>query len=359
MQSRTLVALALLCSAAAGQASFDVQAPACTYAFPTSCVGGGDPEGVVFNGVLTFDTPTFGATVGAANGLGMPCGGSQFLRLQCANGNIGTNVPAGGPISETGTVARLFIPIPSGATAVSFCWDFYTAEYVNSAFNDAVAVDVVSQCGAGGTVLSPLVYADTHSPGLATVTDSTPCGVIAYIPAAGVHELAAPSGVTGPQSVVNAPLPPGSAYLRVSAANGFDNAATSQIVIDSVTFAGAGGSCSTVLSSPFGPGSVMLANTPCPGSAGRTYFNAVDLTAGSYPAGWFFGLDISIPEIFNLIALGFPFTGMLDGSGASTSGGFGPTASLSGLTLFVVTTEWTSGFGAFLGSRSSVAYTIP
>jgi hypothetical protein len=353
----TRPALAFLLAASAfGQASFDVQGPVCGYAFPTSCPGS-DPQGIVFNGLLTLDVPAFGATVAAANGLGMPCAGAQFLRVQCANPNFGI-VPVGGPIPETGNFARLFIPIPSGATAVSFCWDFYGAEYVNSAYNDAVAVDVVSVCG-GGTLLGNIVYADMHSAGFATIVDSTACGVPAYIPSAGVHELAAPAGVAGPQSVVNAPLPPGATYLRVTAANSSDNSVTGQIVLDSVVFAGGGGICATVLSSPFGPGSVMLVNTACPASATRTYFTAVDLTPGSYPAGWFFGLDISLPELFNEVTLGPPFTGVLDAVGSSTSPGFGPTPALVGLTLFVVTTEWTPAFGALLGSRPSIAYTIP
>jgi hypothetical protein len=266
-------------------------------------------------------------------------------------------VPAGGPIPESSTVARLWIPIPPGATAVSFCWDFYAAEAQNTSFNDAVAIDVVGGCG--GPFLSNLVYADMHSPAFAPMVDTTPCGVIAYIPANGVRELSDPPGSSGPQSVLLAPLPAGAVYLRLSAANGFDNAVTGQLVVDSVIFTGAAGNCATLFSSPFGSGSVMMVNTVCPPSAGRTYFTAIDLTAGSYPAGWFFGLDISLPELVNELAAGPPFTGVLDASGHSATPGFGPAPALVGLTLFAVTTEWTTGFAAFLGARPSTAYVIP
>jgi hypothetical protein len=351
MTTPRLAAIVLLLSAAAfAQANFEVQAPACGYAFPTACFGGGDPEGVWFNGVLTLDVPAFGATVGSANGLGMPCGGSRFLRVQCANPNFNV-VPNGGPIPELPSFARVFIPIPPGSTSVSFCWDFYAAEYVNSAFNDAVAVDVMSGF-CPGIVLLNLVYADMHSPGFATVTDSSPCGVITYIAGAGVHELLP----AGPQSVVNATLPGGASFLRVTAANSLDNAATGQFVMDSVTFSN---TCGTAFAAPFGPGSVMLINTPCPLHANASYFTAVTLAQGSFPNGWFFGLDMGLPELLNLFALGAPFTGVLNAVGSSTSPGFGPSASLSGLTLFAVTTVWYSGYTTFFAARPALAYTIP
>jgi hypothetical protein len=348
MPTRLALPLILAASAFGQVVNFDVQGPACGYAFPTSCPGS-DPEGIVFNGALTFDVPAFGATVAAANGLGMPCSGQQFLRLQCANTTIGTNNPAGGPINPAGGFARLFIPIPAGATAVSFCWDFYSAEYVNAAYNDAVAVDVVSACG-GGSVLASLVYADTHTPGLIVATDSTACGVLPYIPAAGVHEL----GPAGPQSVTNVPLPAGSAYLRVTAANGFDNAATSQIVIDAVAF---GISCVTTFTSPFGAGSVMMTNTACPPLANTAFFTAISLSQGAFPNGWWFGVDLPLPQLLNLFTLGPPFTGTLNGVGSSASPAFSGLP--PGLTLWAVTTEWSPGYGAFFHSRPAVVYTIP
>jgi hypothetical protein len=347
-----------LSAAVFGQASFDLQSPACGYAFPTPCWVG-DPEGVSFNGVVTWGSPAFGATVSPANGLGMPTAGSQFLRLQCANANIGTNVPAGGPIPASGSFARLWIPIPPLATSVSFNWDFYTGDYVGSFYNDAVAVDVVDGCGGSASVLSNLIYADMHSPGLTPVVDSGPCGIQDFIPASGVRELAAPTGNAGPQLAVAA-LPAGAAFLRVTAANGFDNAVTGQIVIDSVTFVGSGGSlCATSFTSPAGPGSVLMVNTACAASIGRDFFTAVDLTAGTYPGGLFFGLDMTIPELLSQFTAGYPFSGVLDGAGGSSSGVVGPAPGLTGLTLFAVTTEWTPGYGALMQVRPKATYVIP
>jgi len=61
----------------------------------------------------------------------------------------------------------------------------------------------------------------------------------------------------------------------------------------------------------------------------------------------------------NELAAGPPFTGVLDAAGHSTTPGFGPAPFLTGLTLFAVTTEWTTGFATFLNARPSTAYVIP
>src|SRR5436853_1292146 len=76
MPTRTFVFVLLFGAAAFGQASFDFQSPACGYVFPAACWIG-DPEGISFNGVLTWDVPAFGATVATGNGLGMPVDGQQ------------------------------------------------------------------------------------------------------------------------------------------------------------------------------------------------------------------------------------------------------------------------------------------
>jgi hypothetical protein len=156
-----------------------------------------------------------------------------------------------------------------------------------------------------------------------------------------------------------APVPPGAAYLRVSVWNGGDNALPSHGVVDNVTFGVGTAPCALAFTSPGGAGSVKMDNTTCVPSAGRSYFTVVDLTAGSFPAGWFFGLDVGIPELLSLFSFGSPFTGTLDAAGASATGVFGPSPALSGLTLYGVTTEWTAGFAALLGTRTAVSYTIP
>jgi hypothetical protein len=115
--------------------------------------------------------------------------------------------------------------------------------------------------------------------------------------------------------------------------------------------------CWLLFSSPFGPGSIQMDNTPCPPVAGASYINAITLAAGTYPAGWFFGLDISFGQLLNEFNTGYPFTGTLDGSGASA---FGLASGVpSGLQLWAVSVQFAPGFGAFLYNRPAVTYTVP
>jgi hypothetical protein len=341
------------------QAGFESQSPACTYAFPTPCSATGDPEGVSWNGVVPLPAatyPSFGATVGSANGAGMPCGGSQFLRVQCANSAFSI-IPPGGPIPEGGTFSRVWIPIPAGANTISLCWDYYNAEAVNAAYNDAVSLDLVVGCV--GPVLANLAYADTFTAGFVATIDGTPCSVVPNSAAIGVLELTAPGGNVGPQFIVSAPLVAGARFLRITAANSLDDAVPGQCVVDGVSFTFGTLPCALVFSSPFGPGSIQMANTACPAAATLSFFAPVDLTGGAFPTGWFHGVDMTLPELVNLFIVGPPFTGTLDGTGASSTPGFGPTPLLSGLTLHAVTTHWAPGFGAFVSSRTPTAYTIP
>jgi hypothetical protein len=75
----------------------------------------------------------------------------------------------------------------------------------------------------------------------------------------------------------------------------------------------------TTWSAPFGPGSLQfnLSGGPLAGS----YFHAIVLTPGNFPNGWLFGIDITFPEMINLLTLGYPFVGALDACGGTQ---FGP-----------------------------------
>jgi hypothetical protein len=53
------------------------------------------------------------------------------------------------------------------------------------------------------------------------------------------------------------------------------------------------------------------------GTPSFSFVTAVTVAAGAFPNGWFFGLDILMSEISAQIAMGFPFTGVLDAAGAS------------------------------------------
>ena len=158
--------------------------------------------------------------------------------------------------------------------------------------------------------------------------------------------------------VVSAPIPAGAAWIRVVVWNGGDDFASSHGVIDDVNFTTLP-QCALVFSSPAGPGSVLMQNTLCPASVGLSYFTPVDLTPGTFPFGWFFGVDVSLPELVSVFNLGFPFRGPFNSQGASSSGTFGPAPGLSGLSLYAVTTEWTAGYAALVAVRAPASYTIP
>lgn len=85
-----------------------------------------------------------------------------------------------------------------------------------------------------------------------------------------------------------------------------------------------------------GPGTpVTLANTA--GTPGNTAFNVVTLYGGSFPTGWFFGVDVPITELGALAGGGPPFVVTLDGAG-----GYSVTAPVSlpfAITLFYVGLE--------------------
>src|SRR6188472_1872988 len=89
----------VLTAAVLGQANFNIQGPPCSYSPPTPCGTGGDPEGLSWNGnagqyIGTQLTPTVDTQSGSP---GMPCSGTQYLRVMCANSNsAGTPIPGGG-----------------------------------------------------------------------------------------------------------------------------------------------------------------------------------------------------------------------------------------------------------------------
>jgi hypothetical protein len=367
MKSLSGLVLLVLCSTAVGQATFDVQTPVCSAvgAFPTPCGAGGDPEGVSWNGVVSgvgaLPSPIAPSVDATPNGVGMPCGGTQYARIHAAGLPAGLPAggpPAGGPAPEApGVTNAIYVPIPANATQVSFCWDFYNADSTASAaFNDGMSIDVVAACP--GPAVANLVYVDSFTPVSNLLVDSA-CGTAG---GAGLGDVA-PFGV--PQVFGPAPfpggVPPAGSLLRIQVWNSGDNAFSSRGVIDSIDFVCAGGCpplpCTLHFSSPFGPGSLQMSNTPCAAAAGANYFIAVTLAQGLTPNGWFFGLDIPWNQLVGEFNGGFPFTGTLDASGAST---FGPIFAPSGLPLWAVSTQWVPpGYGNFIMKRGPKSYIIP
>jgi hypothetical protein len=72
------------------------------------------------------------------------------------------------------------------------------------------------------------------------------------------------------------------------------------------------------------------------GGAGNLYANLVTLTLGSFPNGPLFGLDMTIDELANEIALGPPFLGLLGPDGKAT---FSVPGVPPGLVVYCVSVE--------------------
>jgi len=115
--------------------------------------------------------------------------------------------------------------------------------------------------------------------------------------------------------------------------------------------------CVLLFSSPFGPGSIQMDNTPCAPAAGASYLNAITLAQGTTPNGWFFGLDITMADLVNQLQSGYPFSGSLDAFGASTF--VLPGGAPSGLQIWAVSANFTPGFGSFILARPLTTYILP
>ena len=64
---------------------------------------------------------------------------------------------------------------------------------------------------------------------------------------------------------------------------------------------------------------------------------AITTYAGTYPNGPFFGVDITLFEVLNSLALGPPFFGPLDANGGSVFAV--PTGIPTGITIYAVTVD--------------------
>jgi subtilisin-like proprotein convertase family protein len=106
------------------------------------------------------------------------------------------------------------------------------------------------------------------------------------------------------------------------------------------------------LEQPSGSGSITFKNTG--GAPGDLYLNAFTLTPGSFPYGWFHGLDISIAELVNQANLGVPFFGVLDPSGDAAVTVPGPIP--AGLVVQLTSVELTQG-GLPVASIPARSYT--
>ena len=112
--------------------------------------------------------------------------------------------------------------------------------------------------------------------------------------------------------------------------------------------------CSLTFSSPLGPGSLQIDIAGC---AGANFITAISFDAGTFPTGWFHGVDIAPPALLAEITplwANIPFTGLLSG-GSFT---FGPIAGVpSGLQIYAVTVTFTPPW--YADSSAPVTYVIP
>jgi hypothetical protein len=138
-------------------------------------------------------------------------------------------------------------------------------------------------------------------------------------------------------------------YIRVGDFSTSVNTGTFYLTInpDTTTFA-------QVYSSS-GPGclQVDLLN----GTPGGTYFFAATLNQGTFPNGYFFGIDIGIQEIANEVNTGAPFVGTLDALGHTQ---IGPFCGLpSGLVVYSVGLGFSGGLGVPSYSTAPTCFAIP
>jgi hypothetical protein len=356
VKKRIALCLLALTGAAFGQATFEPQTPTCGPVFPTPCGTLGDPEGISWNGVLSgtgaLPSPIAACVDSNPNLVGFPTGGLQYGRVH--GGGTVTSPANGGPAPESALSNQIYIPIPPGATTVSFMWDFYNADSLGSAsWNDGMSVDVLAVCG--GTSIGNLVYADSFTPVSGIAVDLACTSGVA---GAGNGDVA-PFGAPNPFGP--APIPAGGTLLRVQVWNGGDNGFTSRGVIDDVVFSVGPVPCALQFSSPAGPGSLDMVNSACPAAAGLDYQIGLTLAAGAFPSGWFYGVDISLAELINQHGPAFQniLWGTLDGTGASFFGTVPAGGLPSGLQIWAVTSHWAPGFSAGAGARAAVTYTIP
>jgi hypothetical protein len=315
------LAAALLASGLAAQTVVSFE---CYPAGALPLVPAGSCQGVTSNGLGGSTGQTGVATV--AN-CGFPASGSRYLRVD-ANGPVA--VGAGGPFPRppaTGLApAEVRVPIPAASATVAFQWNFFNSEGPGSAtFNDGMDVAVVDPSGG---LVQQLVYADNQIPY---------GGCFDVVSGFGTEVL--PAGVKS----FSGPLPAltGCEYLSILCWNGGDNAVSSVALLDQITFDSGAAACPVpcfagppdlVFNSPGGAGCVRARVSGMP--QGGSWFLAVTLTAGAFPQGWFFGIDVALTDLVLEVGFGFPFSGSLDPCGAAVIGQFcGVT---SGISLYAV-----------------------
>jgi hypothetical protein len=322
-----------------------------TVALYASCVPGGEIACDGDSGADNLSAVSAVLTAGTPYKIRV---GTLFATIGTGTFYLSVNPGNGAPTNDTcGTAIPVFIGTnPSPAASC------------NTFFNDFATSDTTGLAPVCGNILHDVWFVftppvggeyviDTEAPPGFVIGTNTNSTVAIYSSCGATTPIAcdANSGITGSgaMSIVNvANLVTGvPVFIRVgstvsSLVGSFYLTITPKF---SISF-----------SSPFGPGSLQFDVAAGPPSG--TYFLPVSVSAGLFPNGWLFGLDIPIFEVLNQLQFGFPFVGPLDSNGFSS---FGPVVGLpSGVTLYGVGIGFT-GASPGLPSVTSLpkSHTIP
>lgn len=116
---------------------------------------------------------------------------------------------------------------------------------------------------------------------------------------------------------------------------------------------GLGRECALWFTSPSGPGSIAVNHMF--GTPNSGVFTAISLVPGTFPNGWFFGIDLPFSEVIFQANLGAPFVATLDAVGKQTSATY--VTGLSGVTLWSVALDNIGGVN--VRASRPVSYMIP
>jgi hypothetical protein len=216
--------------------------------------------------------------------------------------NAGATTSAGYPAICTTISSDLWYSFTAPTTG-AYRFDTNTLPGCANGTETDTVLAVYASCGAGS---APIACDDDTGTGLLSSVSTGLCGGQTYFIRAGSF---------GSQSATNS----GTFYLNA----GPDTATFTQIF------------CSPA------PGCVQI--NIVNGIPNSTYFLAATTNPGTFPNGWFFGIDITVAEIQNELNSGYPFVGTLDATGSTV---IGPVCGLpSGLPICSVVLGFAAGAG--------------
>lgn len=280
--------------------NFDTTTASCgSSPFPTPLGATSHPEGISWNGAGASSNryPSVETIVGN----GMPVTGAKYLRVAGTGIHNVSGPYLNRPVPTS--IAEVRVAIPPGTKGISLAYDFYCPESPGT-YNDGMDISVVD---ALGNSLGTLVYHSANSSSFSTIWNTSP-----FCYTNNGYNL---WGLAPQTAVKDFPILTYPAYLSIVCWNGTDDAISSAVHVDAIQFWGSG-KFDLKMSAPTGPGSLQLANTG--GTPNAPYWTGVTLAQGAFPYGWLFGLDITLGNLLSQVGSGAPFSGTLNGLGAST-----------------------------------------